>query len=67
MRKFDEGHYWVQVAEDDDPEVALYSGGGWLLHATEETFETTDFYRIGRRVEPGQDAFEPAVSPDPTT
>jgi hypothetical protein len=67
MREFDEGQYWVQVAEGDDPEVARYSGEIWLLQGMEEIFETTEFYRIGRRVEPGQDAFEPAVSPDPTT
>jgi hypothetical protein len=47
MRDFDEGQYWVHVAEGDEPEVARYSSGVWLPHAMEEAFDTADFYRIG--------------------
>jgi hypothetical protein len=66
MREFDDGQYWIQVGERDEPEVARYTGEVWLLHGMEEPFETTDFYRIGQRVEPGPDAFEPTVWPVPT-
>jgi hypothetical protein len=46
MQEFDDGMYWVQVAEGDDPEVARYSGEVWLLHGMDEPFQTTDFYQI---------------------
>ncbi|MDB5358803.1 MAG: hypothetical protein JWO51_100 [Rhodospirillales bacterium] len=57
-REFDDGHYWVQLQSDSDPEVALLDCGVWRLHGIEEPHETGDFYRIGRRVEFPEDAFE---------
>lgn len=57
-REFKNGQYWVQLAQDSDPEVALHDRGYWRIHGQEESLETEDFYRIGRRVKTPADAFE---------
>jgi hypothetical protein len=64
MREFEDGHYWVQVSSDSEPEVALHDHGCWRLYGQDEPMETADFFRIGRRTKLPADAFEDEIERD---
>ncbi len=64
MREYEDGHYWVQLSPDDDPEVAFHQHGVWRMYGVTEPVETGDFYRIGRPAAMPADVFQEEVETD---
>jgi hypothetical protein len=64
MRRFENGHYWVQHTRNGEPEVAMHEDGRWRIGRHSDLLRAQDFARIGRKVVAPADAFDDEIERD---